>query len=196
MCHHWTRAGKWCAQSSLPTHQDPAPATRASTYDHHTLLPSSTSQVKLEMGWTLGVIVKRRLIIQVQKIPSYLYPFISAQFSVPKVHSSHPPGTSSLLVQFSSVTQSCPTLWKPMDCSTPGFPVHHQLLELTQTHVHRVGDAIQPSYPLSSLYLSTFNLSQHQILFQWVCSSHQVAKVLEFQFQHRSFQWIFRTDFL
>ena len=181
MCHHWTGAGKWCAQSSLLTHQDPAPATRASTYDHHTLLPSSTSQVKSEMGWTLGIIVERRWITQVQKIPSYHYPCISAQFSVPKVHSSHPHGTSSLLVQFSSITQLCLTLCNPMDCSTPGFPVHHQLLELTQTHVHRVGDAIQPSHPLSSPYLSTFNLSQQQVLFQWVCSSHQVAKVLEFQ---------------
>ena len=65
-------------------------------------------------------------------------------------------------VQFSSVTQSCPTLCDPMDCSTPGLPVHHQLPELAQTHVHRVGDAIQPSYPLSSPSLPAFNLSQHQ----------------------------------
>ena len=83
-------------------------------------------------------------------------------------------------VQFSSVAQSCPTLCDPMDCSTPVFPVHHQ--HLTQTHVHRVGDAIQPSHPLSSPSLPTFNLSQHQGLFQWVSSSHQVAKVLEFCF--------------
>ena len=98
--------------------------------------------------------------------------------------------------QFSSVVQSCPTLCTPMDCSVPGFPVHHQLLKLAQTHVHRVGDAIQPSHPLSSPSPPTFNLSQHQGLFQWVSSSHQVAKVLEFQLQHQSFQWIFRTDFL
>ena len=83
-----------------------------------------------------------------------------------------------------------------MDCSMPGLPIHHQLLEFTQTHVHWVGDAIQPSHPLSSPSPSTFNLSQHQGLFQCVCSSHQVAKVLEFQLQHQSFQWIFRTDFL
>ena len=70
------------------------------------------------------------------------------------------------------------------------------LLELTQAHVHWVGDAIQPSHPLSSPSPPTFNLSQHQGLFQWVSSSHQVAKVLEFQLQHQSFQWIFRTDFL
>ena len=76
------------------------------------------------------------------------------------------------------------------------LPVHHQLLELTQTHVHWVGDAIQPSHPLSSPFLSAFNLSQHQGLFQWVSSLHQVAKALEFQLQHQSLQWIFRTDFL
>ena len=83
-----------------------------------------------------------------------------------------------------------------MECSTPGHPVHHQLLEFTQTHVHWVGDAIQPSHPLSSPYPPAFNLSHHQGLFKWVSSSHQVAKVLEFQLQHQSFQWIFRTDFL
>ena len=97
--------------------------------------------------------------------------------------------------QFSSVTQLCPTLCDPMDCSIPGFPVYHQLPELTQTHVHQVCDAIQPSHPLSSPSLA-FSLSQHQGLFQLVGSSHRVAKVLEFQFQHQSFQWIFRTDFL
>ena len=82
-----------------------------------------------------------------------------------------------------------------MDCSTPGLPVHHQLLEFTQTHVHRVGDAIQPSHPLSSHSPPAFNLSQHQSLFKWVSASQQVAKVLESQLQHQSFQWIFRTDF-
>ena len=97
---------------------------------------------------------------------------------------------------FSSVAQSCLTLCKPMDCSTPGLPVHHQLPELTQTHVHWVGDAIQPSYPLSSPSPPALNLSQHQSLFQWVSSSYQVAKVLEPQIQHQSFQWILRTDFL
>ena len=82
-----------------------------------------------------------------------------------------------------------------MDCSTPGFPVHHQLPELAQTHVHRVSDAIQPSHPLSSPFPHTFNLSQHQGLFQWVSSSHQIAKVLKLHFQCQSFHWIFRTDF-
>ena len=74
-------------------------------------------------------------------------------------------------VQFSSVTQSCPTLCDAVDCRAPGFPVHHQLLEFTQTHVHWVGDAIQPSHPLSSLSPPAFNLSQHQGLFQWVSSN-------------------------
>ena len=97
---------------------------------------------------------------------------------------------------FTSVAQSCLTLCDPVDCSTPGFPVHHQLLELAQSHIHRVGDAIQPSHPLSSPSPPAFILSQYHGLFQWVSSSHQVAKVLEFQLQHQSFQWIFRTDFL
>ena len=97
-------------------------------------------------------------------------------------------------VQFSSVVQSCPTLCNPMDCSVSGFPVHHQLLEFTQTHVHWVHDAIQPAHPLSSPSPPASSLSQHKGFFQWVSSSHQVAKVLEFQLQHQSFQWIFRTD--
>ena len=99
-------------------------------------------------------------------------------------------------VQVSSVTQLCPTLCDPMNHSTPGLSVHHQLPETTQTHVHWVSDAIQPSHPLSSPSPPPLNLSQHQDLFHWVSSSHQVAKVLEFQLQHQSFQWIFRTDFL
>ena len=100
------------------------------------------------------------------------------------------------VLQFSSVTQLCPILCDPMDRSTPGLPVHHQLLQFTQTHVHRVGDAIQPSHPLLSPSPPTFNLSQHHGLFQWVNSSHEVAKVLEFQLQHQSFQWTPRTDLL
>ena len=96
-------------------------------------------------------------------------------------------------VQFSSVAQSCLTLCDPMNCSTPGLPVHHQLPESTQTRVHWVGDAIQPSHHLSSPSPPALNLSQHQGLFKWVSSSHQVAKVLEFQLQHQSFQWTPRT---
>ena len=97
-------------------------------------------------------------------------------------------------VQFSSVAQSCPTFCNPMNRSTPGLPVHHQLPEFTQTHVHGVSDAIQPSHPLSSPSPPAPNPSQHQGLFQWVNSSHEVAKVLEFQRQHQSFQRNPRAD--
>ena len=97
---------------------------------------------------------------------------------------------------FSSVAQSCLTLCSPMNCNTPGLPVHHQLPEFTQTHVHRVGDAIKPSHPLSSPSPPAPNPSQHQSLFQWVNSLHEVAKVLEFHPQHQSSQWTPRTDLL
>ena len=104
-------------------------------------------------------------------------------------------------VQFSSIAQSCPTFCNPMNHSMPGLPVHHQLSEFTQTHVHWVGDAIQPSHPLSSPSPPALSLSQHQGLFKWVSSSHQVAKVLAFQCQRKSFQWTpglisFRMDWL
>ena len=100
--------------------------------------------------------------------------------------------------QFSSVTQSCPTLCDPMDCSTPGFPVHHQLPDVAQTHVHWVGDTIQPSHPLLSLSTPAFNLSHIRVFsselvlhIRWpeYCS---IADAL----QHQSFQWIFRTNLL
>ena len=96
----------------------------------------------------------------------------------------------------SSVQLLSLTLCDPMDWSMPGLPVHLQLPEITQTHVHWVSDAIQPSHPLSSPSPPAFNLSQHQGLFQRVSSLHQVAKVLEFQLQLQSFHWIFRTDLL
>ena len=96
--------------------------------------------------------------------------------------------------QFSSVTQSCPTLCDPMNRSTPGLPVHHQLPEFTQTHVHRFSDAIQPSQPGSSPSPPAPNPSQHQRLFQWVNSLHEVAKVLELQLH--SFQTNPRADLL
>ena len=99
-------------------------------------------------------------------------------------------------IQFSSVAQSCPTLCNPMNLSTPGLPVHHHLPEFIQTHVHLVSDAIQPSHPLSFPFPPAPNPSQHQGLFQWVSTSHEVAKVLEFQLQHQSFQWTPRTDLL
>ena len=90
-------------------------------------------------------------------------------------------------VQFSSVAHLCLTICDTMDCSMPGFPVHHQLPQLTQTHVHWVNDAIQPSHPLSSPFPPAFNLSQLQGLLNWVSSSHRVTKVLEFQLQHQPF---------
>ena len=97
-------------------------------------------------------------------------------------------GISEGNIQFRSVAQSCPTLCDPMNRSTPGLPVRHQLPEFTETHVHRVSDAIQPSHPLSSPSPPAPNPSQHQGLFQRVNSSHEVAKVLAFPLQHQSFQ--------
>ena len=99
-------------------------------------------------------------------------------------------------VQFSLVAQSCPTLCNPMNRSTTGLLVHHQLLEFTQIHIHRVSDAIQPSHPLSSPSPPALNPSQHQSIFQWVNTSHEVAKVLEFQLQHHYFQRNPRVDLL
>ena len=99
-------------------------------------------------------------------------------------------------IEFSSVAQSGLTLCNPMNRSTSGLPVHHQLLESTQTHVHWVSDAIQQSHPLLSPSPSALNHSQHQGLFKWVSSSHQVAKVLEFQLHHQSFHWTLRMDWL
>ena len=95
---------------------------------------------------------------------------------------------------FSSVAQLCPTPCDPMNHSRPGLPVHHKLLEFTQTRVHWVGDAIQASHPLLSPFPPALNLPQHQGLFQWVGCSHQVDKALELQ--HQSFEWIFKVDFL
>ena len=106
---------------------------------------------------------------------------------------------SSILTSLTSIqlTQSRVQLFvTPWTAATPGFSVLHHLPEIAQTHVHRVGDAIQPSHPLLSPSPTALNLSQHQGLFKWVSSSNQVAKVLEFQLQHQSFQWIFRNDFL
>ena len=101
-----------------------------------------------------------------------------------------------LIVQFSSVAQMCPTLCDPINRSTPGLPVHHELPKFTQTHVNRVSDAIQPSHPLSSPSPPAPNPSQHQSLFPWVNSSHKVAKVLEFQLYHHPFQRNPRADLL
>ena len=99
-------------------------------------------------------------------------------------------------VHFSSIAQSCLTLCDPMNHSMPGLPVHHQFPEFTQTHVHWVGDAIQASHPLSSPSPPAPNPSQHRGHFQWVNTSHEVAKILEFQLQHQSFQRTPRTNLL
>ena len=97
----------------------------------------------------------------------------------------------ALWIQFSSVAQSCLILCDPVNRTTPGLPVHHQLPEFTQIHAHRVSDAIQPSHPLSSPSPAP-NPSQHQGVFQWVNYSHEVVKILEFQLHHESFQWTLR----
>ena len=132
-----------------------------------------------------------------QRLLLFLLPFIanitlsnqagSGIWNIFGIKKSHPE-VDNMSLFFSSVTQSCPTLCDPMDCSTQGFLVYHQLPELAQTHVHQVGDAIQPSHPLSSPSPPAFNLSQRQGLFQQVSSSHQMAKELELQLQHQSFQ--------
>ena len=114
---------------------------------------------------------------------------ISSWFNLGRLNFSKNLSISSRLsillpYQFSSGTQSCPTLCDPMNRRMPGLPVHHQLPEFTQTHVHRVSDSIQPSHPRSSPSPPAPNPSQHQSLFQWVTSLHEVAKVLEFQLQH------------
>ena len=120
------------------------------------------------------------------RLSSRLYSFLhSSKFQI-----------NGCSVQFTSVAQSCLTLCDPMNCRTPGLPVHHQLQEFTQTRVHRVRDAIQPSHPWSSPSPPAPNPSQHQSLFQWVNSLHEVAKVLELQLWHHSFQRNPRVDLL
>ena len=126
------------------------------------------------------------------KIKKLFLPFCLVKF----IHHDLEEVFNYIVVQFSSSTQLCLTLWDPMYCSMPGLPVNHQCLEFTQTHVHWVGDAIQPSHPLSSPSSPIFNPFQHQGLNKWVSSLHQVSKVLEFQLQHQSFLWTLRTDLL
>ena len=116
-------------------------------------------------------------ILWIRKDSYKMWSFVSGFSYLANVFRLHP----CCSVQFSSVAQSCPTLHDAMNRSMPGLPVHHQLLEFIQTHVHRAADAIQPSHPLSSPSSPAPNPSQHQGLFQWVNSCHEVAKVLEFQ---------------
>ena len=122
-----------------------------------------------------------------------LCPYLPMHSTCISCFNPHSPWSS---VQFSSVTQSCPTLCSSMNRSMPGLPVHHQLPEFIQTHVHQVSDAIQPSHPLSSPSPPAPNPSQHLSVSQWVSSSHEVAKVLEFQLQHHSLQRNPRADLL
>ena len=147
-------------------------------------------------GWTLGTILRSF------RAGTALFTFI-LQLSTYNKHLINAYWKNELIllwctfrVKFSSVVHLCPTLCDPMDCSTPGLPVHHQLPEFTQTHVHWVSDAIQPSHPLLSPSPPAFNLFQHQGIFKWISSSHQVNKVLEFQLQHQSFQGTPRTTLL
>ena len=161
-----------------------------------TSLPVTNSQSLLKLMSTNSVMPSNHLILCHPLLLPSIFPWIRVISSEsvpcirwPKVHVIS-------RVQFSSVAQPCLTLCNPMDCSRPGLPVHHQCPELAQTHVHQVNDAIQPSHPLSFPSPPAFNLSQHQGLFKWVSSLHPVAKALEFQLQHQSFQGIFRTDLL
>ena len=144
----------------------------------------------------------RKIVLWFFPIPSHslaLLPLLSCLVLLSLPFSPPSPSSLSLHMQLCrhsvQVIQSCLTLCNHMDCSVPGFSVHYQLPELIQIHVHWASDTIQPSHPLSSPFPPAFNLAQHQGLFEWVSSSHQVATVLEFQLKHQSFQWIFRVDF-
>ena len=145
--------------------------------------------------------------LEVSRIQKLLLPWKLGSTTLPARGCVHHPELSEprglgIFMEFSSccccysATQLCPTLCDPMDESTPGFLVLHYLLKLAQIRLHWVGDAIQRSHPLSPPSPPTHNLSQHQGLFQWVSSLHQVAKVSELQLQNQSFQWILRIDFL
>ena len=143
------------------------------------LIPSSS---KKDMFWKLYICLS--LYFFIDNLQDYFVLLQCILRNVASIVGHHGPSKcwgKFSSVQFSSVAQSCPTLCYPMNCSTPGLPVHHHLPEFTQTRVHRVCDAIQPSHPLSSPSPPAPNPSQHQSLFQWVNSSHEVAKVLELQ---------------
>ena len=126
---------------------------------------------------------------------NWLWPWSWCWFTIYKGQKTNVGGLIPFDYCCCSGAKSCPALHGPMYCSMPGFPVPHHLVEFAQVHVHWIGDAIQPS-PLLSPSPPAFNLPQHQGLFQWVSSKHQVVKLLKFQLQHQSFRWIFRVDFL
>ena len=160
------------------------------------------------MLWSWGLLVCHSFICVAQFLIYFIFYFKShflcgvfctTQFKITSLFlafRSLPPLVLFIIVLviawIGSVAQFSLTLCDPKNCRTPGIPVHHKLLESTQTHVHWV-DAIQPSHPLSTPSLPALNLSHHQGLFKWVILSHQVANVLEFQLQHQSFQWTPRT---
>ena len=160
--------------------------TSVTASDSHTLKPT--------VSFCISITSKPQNLYYFFSCPFSLWTSFRGRTSINKRERER--GGEQEKIQFSSAAQSCLTLCDPMGYSMPGFPVHHQLLELAQTHVHQVGDATQPSHPLSSPSPAAFNPSQHQGLFKWVSSLHQVVKVLECQLQHQSFQWIFGTDFL
>ena len=172
----------WVGDAIQPTHplSSPSPPT-FNLFSIRVFSKESVSRIRWPKYWSFSFSISPPMNIQ-DSFPLGL----AALISLLSKGLSRDPLVSILClsgysIQFSSISQSCPTLCNPMNRSTPGLPVHHQLPEFTQTHVHRVSDAIQPSHPLSSPYPPAFNISQHQGLFKWVSSSHQVAKVLAFQ---------------
>ena len=162
-------------------------------YFHHEISSDVYHQKIIILNFSFSFISIFAIKKIIASVPTSLFPFLGRQFIISYMHNET---QSDYSIQFSSVTQSCPTLCDFMDCSTPGLPVHHQLPEFIQTHVRWVSDAIQPSHPLLSPSPPAFDLFQHQGLFKWVSSLHQVAQVLDFQLQCQSFQWLFRTDLL
>ena len=139
-------------------------------------ITGSTKTLEMMGGINNGIFVGNMLQQWKMLLNYYLRKMCSVRYFLRKVGSVF---LCWVLSQFSSVAQLCPALWDPMDCSKSDMPVHHQLPELAQTHVHWVGDAIQPSHPRLSPSPPAFSLSQHQGLFQWISSLHHVAKVLE-----------------
>ena len=179
----------WVQSSPLSCQACSSHCLWANSTRHHTHWSSSSRPATCSSGLYLCMLFSSSPGFKPQNLLWFLL--------LPPPHQSslsyQPPASD--MAQLPSVQFSCSVLSDPMDCSTPGFPIHHQLPQLAQTHVHWVSDAIQPSHPLLSPSPPAFDLSQHQALFQGVSSSHQVAKVLEFQLQHQSFQWIFKDWF-
>ena len=145
------------------------------------LLPFGERWFLMSLNWKMQISTPSASVsLPLLPVPTYPLP-------LPTIHTPRHRGFYILLCCCCcSVTKSHPTLWDPMDCSTPGFPVPHTFPELAQTHAHWISDAIRPSCPLSPSS-PTLSLSQHQGLFQWVSGSHQVAQVLKLQLQHQSF---------